>query len=126
MFRNHPEKGKRILEPIPFLQQLIPGCFCHHEHWDGSGYPQGLRGTEIPLLGRIIAVGDTYDAMTTDRAYRKALPHEAAIAELKRCSGTQFDAEIVVVFIRELERHRTETGTAATELASLAALTAQP
>ncbi len=106
MFRNHPEKGKRILEPIPFLRLLIPGCFCHHEHYDGSGYPQGLKGTEIPLLGRIIAVADTYDAMTTDRAYRKALSHEAAVAEIKRCSGTQFDPDIVVVFVREIEVRR--------------------
>jgi response regulator RpfG family c-di-GMP phosphodiesterase len=108
MFRNHPEKGKRILEPIPFLRQLIPGCFCHHEHWDGSGYPQGLKGEGIPLLGRIIAVGDTYDAMTTDRAYRRALSHETALAELRRCSGTQFDPRMVQVFIHELEIRRGE------------------
>ena len=103
MFRNHPEKGKRILEPIPFLQKLIPGCFCHHEHWDGKGYPKGLKGREIPLLGRIISVADTYDAMTTNRAYRAALPHEVAIAELRNCSGTQFDADIATVFIKEME-----------------------
>jgi HD-GYP domain-containing protein (c-di-GMP phosphodiesterase class II) len=115
MFRNHPEKGKRILEPIPFLRQLIPACFCHHEHWDGSGYPQGLRGEEIPLLGRIIAVADTYDAMTTDRAYRKALPHEAAVAEIQRCSSTQFDPAIVEVFVREIERRRTEAAAAPEE-----------
>jgi HD-GYP domain-containing protein (c-di-GMP phosphodiesterase class II) len=100
MFRNHPEKGRRILHPIPFLRHLIPGCFCHHEHWDGGGYPQGLKGEEIPLIGRIIAVADTYDAMTTDRAYRSALSHETAIAEVKRCSGTQFDPKIVEVFIQ--------------------------
>jgi response regulator RpfG family c-di-GMP phosphodiesterase len=109
MFQRHPEKGKRILEPIPFLRQLIPGCFCHHEHFDGSGYPQGLKGTEIPLLGRIIAVADTYDAMTTDRPYRKALSHDAALAELRRCSGTQFDAHIAEAFIREIEADRERT-----------------
>jgi response regulator RpfG family c-di-GMP phosphodiesterase len=103
MFRNHPEKGRRILEPIPFLRQLIPGCFCHHEHWDGGGYPQGLSGEEIPLLGRIIAVGDTYDAMTTDRAYRRALSHDVAIAEVTRCSGTQFDPRIVEIFLACIE-----------------------
>jgi response regulator RpfG family c-di-GMP phosphodiesterase len=116
MFRNHPEKGRRILEPIPFLRHLIPGCFCHHEHWDGSGYPQGLKGTEIPLLGRIIAVADTYDAMTTDRAYRRALSHEVAIAELKRCSGTQFDPRIVEVFIEEMEIRETRAAESAEEL----------
>jgi len=106
MFRNHPEKGRRILDPIPFLRHLIPGCFCHHEHWDGAGYPQGLKSTDIPLMGRIIAVADTYDAMTTDRAYRHALSHEVAIAELKRCSGTQFDPKIVEVFVEEVAIRR--------------------
>ena len=104
MFRHHPDKGKRILEPIPFLAKLIPGAQCHHEHFDGTGYPQGLAGDEIPLLGRIIAVADTYDAMTTDRAYRKALPHEVAIAELRKCTGTQFDPNLVTIFIKELEK----------------------
>ena len=106
MFRDHPAKGKRILEPIPFLRKLIAGCHCHHEHWDGSGYPQGLAMDQIPLLGRIISVADTYDAMTTNRAYRNALPHEVALNELITCSGTQFDPSVVEVFIRELEKQR--------------------
>ncbi len=108
MFRSHPRKGKRILEPIPFLAKLIPGALFHHEHWDGTGYPQKLKGDDIPLFGRIIAVADTYDAMTSDRAYRKALPHEVAVTELNKCAGTQFDPHLVDVFIRELERWRTE------------------
>ena len=74
MFRSHPAKGKRILEPIPFMRDIVPGCYCHHEAWDGSGYPQGLMGDNIPLIGRIVAIADAYDAMTSDRAYRKALP----------------------------------------------------
>src|SRR5258708_39204181 len=74
MFRTHPAKGKRILEPIPFMRDIIPGCWCHHESFDGGGYPQGLMGEHIPLLGRIVAVADTYDAMTSDRSYRTALP----------------------------------------------------
>jgi len=106
MFRQHPEKGKKILEPIPFMQDLIPGVYCHHEHYDGSGYPQGLLGEEIPLLGRIIAVADTYDAMTSDRAYRRALPHQVAVEELQQCSGTQFDEEVVKVFLRKIEIYR--------------------
>ncbi|MFH0899381.1 MAG: HD domain-containing phosphohydrolase [Pseudomonadota bacterium] len=106
MFRTHPAKGKRILEPIPFMRELIPGCFCHHESFDGGGYPQALIGEEIPLLGRIVAVADTYDAMTSDRAYRKALPHHIAVAELERCSGTQFDPTIVDVFIQAVEDYR--------------------
>ncbi len=106
MFRTHPAKGKRILEPIPFMQNIIPGCYCHHESFDGGGYPQGLMGENIPLLGRIVAVADAYDAMTSDRSYRKALPHDIAIAELERCSGSQFDANIVVVFLRTIEDFR--------------------
>lgn len=106
MFRTHPAKGRRIIEPIPFMRDLIPGCFCHHESFDGGGYPQGLMGENIPLIGRIVAVADTYDAMTSDRSYRKALPHDIAVAELERCSGVQFDPRIVEIFLREIEEHR--------------------
>ena len=100
MFRKHPEMGKRILEPIPFMRHLIPGVYCHHEKYDGSGYPQGLKEYDIPLMGRIIAVADTFDAMTSDRSYRKALSAEVAIDELIRNSGTQFDPDIVEVFLK--------------------------
>ena len=104
LLRTHPDKGKRILEPIPFLQQLIPGVYCHHENWDGRGYPQGLAGEEIPRVGRIVAVADSYDAMTTDRAYRRALPHDVAIAELVKGSGSQFDPQMVEIFVTEIQR----------------------
>jgi len=116
MFRTHPAKGRRILEPIPFMRDIIPGCWCHHEAFDGSGYPQGLMGEHIPLLGRMVAVADTYDAMTSDRAYRKALPHEVAIAELERCSGAQFDPRVVVVFLREIELYRKQQVAAGIEI----------
>jgi HD-GYP domain-containing protein (c-di-GMP phosphodiesterase class II) len=106
MFRTHPAKGKRILEPIPFMRDIIPGCYCHHEAWDGSGYPRGLQSHNIPLCGRIVAVADAYDAMTSDRAYRKALPHEIACGELERCVGTQFDPAIVQVFLAVIEDYR--------------------
>ena len=106
MFRSHPAKGRRILEPIPFMRDIVPGCYCHHEAWDGSGYPQGLQADSIPTIGRIVAVADAYDAMTTDRAYRKALPHVIACGELERCSGTQFDPEIVRVFLGHIEDYR--------------------
>lgn len=106
MFRSHPAKGKRILEPIPFMRDIIPGCYCHHEAWDGSGYPRGLASHNIPLCGRIVAVADAYDAMTSDRAYRKALPHDVACGELERCVGTQFDPEIVKVFLHQIEDYR--------------------
>ena len=106
MFRSHPAKGKRILEPIPFMRDIVPGCYCHHEAWDGSGYPQGLMSDHIPLIGRIVAVADAYDAMTSDRAYRKALPHEIACGELERCVGSQFDPEVVPVFLAQIEEFR--------------------
>lgn len=116
MFRTHPAKGKRILEPIPSMAELIPGAWCHHENWDGSGYPRGLVGDNIPLLGRIVAIADTYDAMTSDRSYRKALPHDVAIAELERCAGAQFDPELVPVFIRHVEDDRRERIAAGNEV----------
>ncbi len=108
MFQEHPGKGKRILEPIPFMADLIDGVWCHHEHMDGRGYPRRLGGLGIPLLGRVIGIADSYDAMTSDRAYRKALSHEAAIGEIKRCSGTQFDADLAKIFLVEIERWREE------------------
>jgi len=106
VFRQHPEKGKRILEPVPCLHGLIDGCWCHHEWWDGGGYPRGLRGDQIPLVGRIVAIADAYDAMTSDRAYRRALTHEVAIGEIERCAGTQFDPELADAFARFLEAWR--------------------
>jgi HD-GYP domain-containing protein (c-di-GMP phosphodiesterase class II) len=106
MFRSHPAKGRRILQPIPFMRDIIPGCYCHHEAWDGSGYPQGLKADNIPVVGRIVAVADAYDAMTSDRAYRKALPHDIACGELERCVGTQFDPEVVKVFLHVIEDYR--------------------
>jgi len=108
MFREHPDKGKRILAPIPCMRNLIDGAWCHHEWWDGGGYPRGLQGDRIPLVGRIVAIADAYDAMTSDRAYRRALPHSVAIAEIERCSTTQFDPELSEVFLRTLEQFRHE------------------
>jgi response regulator RpfG family c-di-GMP phosphodiesterase len=106
VFRQHPEKGKRILEPVPCLHGLIDGCWCHHEWWDGGGYPRGLAGDAIPLVGRVVAIADAYDAMTSDRAYRRALPHEVAIGEIERCAGSQFDPELADAFVRLIEAWR--------------------
>ena len=106
VFRQHPEKGKRILEPVPCLHGLIDGCWCHHEWWDGGGYPRGLAGDQIPMVGRIVAIADAYDAMTSDRAYRRALPHEVAVSEIERCAGTQFDPEMAEGFVRLMEAWR--------------------
>jgi response regulator RpfG family c-di-GMP phosphodiesterase len=106
VFRQHPEKGKRILEPVPCLHGLIDGCWCHHEWWDGGGYPRGLSGHNIPLVGRIVAIADAYDAMTSDRAYRRALPHEVAVSEIERCAGAQFDPELADAFVKLTEAWR--------------------
>jgi response regulator RpfG family c-di-GMP phosphodiesterase len=108
VFRQHPEKGKRILEPVPCLHGLIDGCWCHHEWFDGGGYPRGLSGQNIPLVGRIVAIADAYDAMTSDRAYRRALTHEVAIGEIDRCAGTQFDPELATAFLKLMEAWRHE------------------
>ncbi|HMG54732.1 MAG TPA: HD domain-containing phosphohydrolase [Kofleriaceae bacterium] len=108
VFRQHPEKGKRILDPVPCLHGLIDGCWCHHEWFDGGGYPRGLSGQNIPIVGRIVAIADAYDAMTSDRAYRRALSHEVAIGEIERCSGSQFDPELGDAFVKLVEAWRKE------------------
>ena len=106
IFKKHPGYGREILEPIKFLHPLIPGVHLHHERWDGRGYPLGLKGGMIPLIARIISVADTYDAMTSDRSYRKALPHEVASGEIERCSSTQFDPECANSFLKAVEEER--------------------
>jgi response regulator RpfG family c-di-GMP phosphodiesterase len=98
--RRHPEIGKRLIENIPFLQGALPIVYSHHEKWDGSGYPRGLRGKEIPLGARIFCVVDAFDAMTFDRPYSRAIPFDAAYTEIKRCAGTHFDPTVVEAFLR--------------------------
>lgn len=89
----HPEAGARLLQDITFLHPLIPYCLYHHERIDGKGYPYGLKGDQIPLEGRLVAVADTFDALTSNRPYRKGLPPEVAIAEIEKGRGTQFDPQ---------------------------------
>ncbi|MHB1661531.1 MAG: HD domain-containing phosphohydrolase [bacterium] len=97
--KSHTILGEKILKNIKQLNHIIPGVKYHHERYDGKGYPEGLGGGNIDLTARIIAVSDSFDAMTTDRPYRKGLSYEAAFSELKKCSGTQFDPVIVDAFI---------------------------
>jgi HD-GYP domain-containing protein (c-di-GMP phosphodiesterase class II) len=104
MIKRHSEIGAKIVEHIRPLKEIIPGVKYHHEQVNGKGYPDGLMGKDIPVLARIVAVADTYDAMTTDRPYRKAMEKEEAFEELKRCSGTQLDKEVVVAFIQAYQR----------------------
>ena len=103
LIKNHSEKGFRIANCTPDLSHVAYGILTHHERYDGNGYPLGLKGEEIPLLSRIISVVDAFDAMTSARAYRKAMSKSQAIEELRKNSGTQFDSKIVDVFIEEIE-----------------------
>lgn len=96
----HSLLGYNILKNIEFLSAALPAILYHHERPDGKGYPEGLKGDEIPIEAAIIAIADTYDAMTSDRPYRKALSHEFAIEEMKKKSGIQFNKEVVDAFIR--------------------------
>jgi HD-GYP domain-containing protein (c-di-GMP phosphodiesterase class II) len=99
--RKHPCKGRNILAPIRSLSGLAEIVYYHHEHWDGSGYPDGLAGEEIPLMARIIGIADAFDAITSQRPYRVCLDLNAALAELKQGAGSQFDPALVELFISQ-------------------------
>lgn len=97
--KRHSEIGYRIAQSTPELSMVAELILSHHERWDGTGYPRKLKGEEIPVLCRILAVADSFDAMTNDRVYRKALPIDQVIAELEQNKGTQFDPKVVSLFL---------------------------
>lgn len=101
----HPIIGAQIVKKLNCLQGCLDAVLYHHERIDGYGYPYGLKGNEIPITARITSIADAYDAMTTNRIYRKAISHELALEEILRNSGTQFDPEIVKVFVKWWEEH---------------------
>ncbi|HEX9495482.1 MAG TPA: HD-GYP domain-containing protein [Candidatus Limnocylindria bacterium] len=101
--KTHPVIGANLLGEVPNLERIRPIVLAHHERYDGTGYPNGLKGDQIPLAAQIIAVADTYEAMTSSRTYRQALTHDAAIAELRRVSGTQLNPTVVNAFVRQIE-----------------------
>jgi len=101
--KRHPRIGVDIIRPIQFLHGLIPYILYHHERWDGKGYPNGLKGEDIPIGARIIALADVYQALTSDRPYRKAFSKEEAIKIIQEGAGTQFDPAIVNVFLKVLQ-----------------------
>lgn len=106
--KNHPSIGAHILCNATIFQNIIPIVKHHHERYDGRGYPSQLKGEDIPYMARIAAVADTFDAMTSKRTYRDALPLETVRAEIEKCSGTQFDPEIAKVFLDILDNHYNE------------------
>ncbi|WP_088226518.1 PAS domain S-box protein [Desulfosporosinus sp. FKB] len=103
--KKHPEIGYRILSTVNDMSEMADYVLSHHERWDGKGYPKGLRGIAIPLQSRIIAIADTYDAMTSERSYRKALPETIALRELKINAGIQFDPQLVEIFLHDVENN---------------------
>ncbi len=104
IMRQHSEKGYRIALSSPDLSEIADLILKHHEWWDGNGYPLGLKGKEIPMECRILSLVDAFDAMTSERPYKKAMGEKEAVAELKRCAGTQFDPEMVEVFLSVLQK----------------------
>jgi HD-GYP domain-containing protein (c-di-GMP phosphodiesterase class II) len=99
LIQEHPVRGEAILSPVIELKQIGRIVRAHHERYDGTGYPDKLKGREIPLGARIMAIADTYDSITSERPYRKAASHRYAVKEIIKCSGTQFDPEVVEAFL---------------------------
>lgn len=100
---QHPVIAHKLLAPIPFLHKAVEIPLCHHEKWDGSGYPSGLRGKQIPLSARIFAVVDVWDALCSDRPYNKAWPREQVIQYIRSQMGISFDPNVVQVFLKMIE-----------------------
>lgn len=104
IIRSHPTLGFAIVQKSPHLKSMLPGILYHHEAWDGSGYPNCLKGEEIPLIARIIAIVDAYHAMMSDRPHGRKMTSEEAKAELRSCAGTRFDPKLVEMFINMLNQ----------------------
>jgi HD-GYP domain-containing protein (c-di-GMP phosphodiesterase class II) len=103
--RKHPRFSYEMISPIEYLRPALDIPYCHHEKWDGSGYPRGLKADQIPLAGRIFAIIDVWDALISDRPYRKAWPEEKVLTYLKEQSGIHFDPEVVEVFLSVLKEY---------------------
>jgi len=110
IMKGHPVAGAKMLQHIPALENVIPGILHHHEYWNGSGYPHGLVGEGIPLQGRIIHIGDAFDAMTTDRVYRTKTDVAGAIEEISKNAARQFDPTLVECFLKASRSGRVHDG----------------
>ena len=97
--KKHPTYAYELLSPIHYLRLALDIPYCHHEKWDGGGYPRGLKGEEIPVASRVFAVIDVYDALTSDRPYRRAWPKEKALAHIREQAGKHFDPAVVAKFL---------------------------
>jgi HD-GYP domain-containing protein (c-di-GMP phosphodiesterase class II) len=103
IMKQHPQRGYKIMSQIPAMKDFLPGMYMHHEMMDGRGYPQGLKGDQIPMQARIVSVADTFDAMTTDRPYQKGMSLEDALARIKTFVGTRYDPQVVEALVRACE-----------------------
>ncbi|HLL74305.1 MAG TPA: HD domain-containing phosphohydrolase [Pyrinomonadaceae bacterium] len=112
IMKTHPQRGYKIMSQIPAMKDFLPGMYMHHEMINGQGYPQGLRGDEIPLQARIVSVADTFDAMTTDRPYQKAFTLEAALDRIKSFVGTRYDEQVVAALVEACEQGQIAPGRA--------------
>jgi len=110
IMKTHPQRGYKIMSQIPAMREFLPGMYMHHEMINGMGYPQGLKGDELPMQARIVSVADTFDAMTTERPYQAAMELEAALTRLKSFVGTRYDARVVAAFIAACEAGRIRPG----------------
>ncbi len=110
VMKGHPQKGYKIMSQIPAMREFLPGMYMHHEMINGQGYPQGLKGDEIPLMARIVSVADTFDAMTTDRPYQRAMKFEDALARIKSFVGTRYDERVVASLVAACESGQIRPG----------------
>jgi HD-GYP domain-containing protein (c-di-GMP phosphodiesterase class II) len=110
IMKSHPQKGFKIMSQIPAMRDFLPGMYMHHEMINGEGYPQGLRGDQIPMQARIVSVADTFDAMTTERPYQRAMDLSAALTRLKSFVGSRYDARVVAAFVAACEAGKIRPG----------------
>jgi HD-GYP domain-containing protein (c-di-GMP phosphodiesterase class II) len=110
IMKGHPQKGYKIMSQIPAMKDFLPGMYMHHEMMDGRGYPQGLKGEQIPMQARIVSVADTFDAMTTDRPYQKGMSLEDALARIKTFVGTRYDERVVQALVEACETGQIAAG----------------